>query len=115
MPKTIVSRRTLLKGGAIAAAAACAMIAPAALLVPKASAARVSASQKTPVIGSKNVTGMKTAGSRAKVYFTPVLDSAHLIKLYQLVNSAIYGKVAIKLHTGEKNGPNILPRDMGCS
>lgn len=23
-----------------------------------------------------------------------------------------YGKTAIKLHTGEKNGPNILPRDM---
>ena len=27
-------------------------------------------------------------------------------------NSEIYGKVAIKLHTGEKHGPNILPRDL---
>ena len=88
------------------------MIAPAALLASEASAAKLTASQKTPVIGSKNVTGMKTAGSRAKVYFTPVLDSAHLIKLYQLVSSSIYGKVAIKLHTGEKNGPNILPRSL---
>ena len=30
-----------------------------------------------------------------------------------LINEGIYGKTAIKLHTGEKNGPNILPRDMG--
>ncbi|MFR1025424.1 MAG: hypothetical protein ACLSE8_02950 [Parasutterella sp.] len=29
-----------------------------------------------------------------------------------LVNSEIYGRVAIKLHTGEKHGPNILPRDL---
>ncbi|MBR2183539.1 MAG: DUF362 domain-containing protein [Acidaminococcaceae bacterium] len=28
------------------------------------------------------------------------------------MNENIYGKVAIKLHTGEKHGPNILPRDM---
>lgn len=35
-----------------------------------------------------------------------------LIKLYNLVNEGIYGKVAIKLHTGEKHGPNIIPRDL---
>ena len=29
-----------------------------------------------------------------------------------MVNSEIYGKVACKLHTGEKHGPNILPRDL---
>ena len=39
-------------------------------------------------------------------------DSEHLIKLYNLVNEGITGKVAIKLHTGEKNVPNILPRDI---
>ena len=68
--------------------------------------------KQAPVIGSKNVTGETYSGTAAKVYFTKKIDSEHLIKLYQKINENIYGKVAIKLHTGEKNGPNILPRDM---
>ena len=67
---------------------------------------------QAPVIGSKNVTGTKYSGTAAKVYFSRKIDAETLIKLYNLVNGEIYGKVAIKLHTGEKNGPNILPRDM---
>ncbi len=66
--------------------------------------------QKTPVIGSRQVTEGYT-GSCAKVYFTKYLDAEHLIKIYQLINSEIYGKVAIKVHTGEPKGPNIIPRD----
>ncbi len=49
---------------------------------------------------------------KAKVYFSPVIDAEHLIALYRKISGNITGKVAIKLHTGEKNGPNILPRDM---
>ena len=67
---------------------------------------------QAPVVGSKNVTGENYQGSAAKVYFTKKIDAEHLIKLYKLINENIFGKVAIKLHTGEKNGPNILPRDM---
>lgn len=70
------------------------------------------ANNQAPVIGSKNVTGENYKGTAAKVYFTKVIDSAHLIKLYNKINENIYGKVAVKLHTGEKHGPNILPRDM---
>ena len=67
--------------------------------------------KQAPVVGSKRVdTG--APGTKAKVYFTRSIDAEHLIKLYNLVNENIYGKVAIKLHTGEKHGPNILPRDM---
>mgnify|MGYP003297222378 CR=1 FL=1 len=47
-----------------------------------------------------------------KVYFTRELTPEALVKLYKLVNADITGKVAIKLHTGEKHGPNIIPRDM---
>ena len=65
---------------------------------------------QAPVVGSNRV--KNGTGSRAKVYFTKHIDAKHLIKLYEQVNDSIYGKVAIKLHTGEKNGPNILPRDM---
>jgi len=49
---------------------------------------------------------------KAKVYFTKHIDAEHLQKLYEKVNSEISGKIAIKLHTGEPHGPNILPRDM---
>ncbi|MBR2519869.1 MAG: DUF362 domain-containing protein [Selenomonadaceae bacterium] len=65
-----------------------------------------------PVVGSKNVTGTNYTGTAAKVYFTDKIDADHLIKLYNKINGEIFGKVGIKLHTGEPNGPNILPRDM---
>ena len=68
--------------------------------------------RQAPVVGSKNVTGTPYAGSAAKVYFTKKIDTEHLIKLYKMIDENIFGKVGIKLHTGEKHGPNILPRDM---
>ena len=64
-----------------------------------------------PVVGSKNVTGTNFTGTAAKVFFTNKLDADHLIKLYGMVNGEIFGRVGIKLHTGEPHGPNILPRD----
>lgn len=48
---------------------------------------------------------------KATVYWTPELSAESLLKMYNLVNANISGKVAIKLHTGEPHGPNILPRD----
>lgn len=53
-----------------------------------------------------------TETGRAKVYFSPVIDSDHLNKLYDLIKDNLSGKIAIKLHTGERHGPNILPREM---
>lgn len=109
MDESRIIRRSFLKGALALAAGA----AVQARFAPEAGAAEAApVSQKTPVIGSKNVTGQKVQGSVAKVYFSPVIDAASLIKLYNLVNEGIYGKVAIKVHTGEPNGPNILPRDM---
>ena len=67
---------------------------------------------QAPVVGCKKVSANDNAGSHAKVYFTKHIDAEHLIKLYDLINESIYGKVAIKLHTGEKHGPNILPREL---
>ena len=68
---------------------------------------------QAPVIGSSDMTGKHASvGSKAKVYFTKHIDADHLIKLYDRISESIYGKVAIKLHTGEQHGPNILPRDM---
>ena len=109
MEKSRISRRGMLKG---AAAALLALDGSVSAVSSAAAAEQLPLVQKTPVIGSKNVTGQKVEGSVAKVYFSPVIDAASLIKLYNLVNEEIYGKVAIKLHTGEPQGPNILPRDM---
>ena len=67
---------------------------------------------QAPVVGCKRVAKTDNAGSHAKVYFTKHIDAEHLIKLYDLINESIYGKIAIKLHTGEKHGPNILPREL---
>ena len=65
---------------------------------------------QAPVIGSTPV--KKGTGSTAKVYYSKKIDADHLLKLYGMINDEIYGKVAIKLHTGEPDGPNILPRDL---
>lgn len=46
-----------------------------------------------------------------RVYFTKDLSAAGLIRLYSMVNQNITGKIAVKLHTGEPDGPNILPRE----
>ena len=101
-----VSRRDLLKIAGVAAATA----AVGTFEKKAEAAAKINISQ-APVIGCKNVTGTNYSGSAAKVYFTKKIDAANLIKLYKMVNDNIFGKVGIKLHTGEKNGPNILPRE----
>ena len=61
-------------------------------------------------VGTAPAAGTETG--RAKVYFSPVIDSDHLNKLYDLIKDNLSGKIAIKLHTGERHGPNILPREM---
>lgn len=51
------------------------------------------------------------AAEKSKVYFTKDLSAAGLLRLYGMVNRDIIGKIAVKLHTGEPGGPNILPRE----
>ena len=46
-----------------------------------------------------------------RVYFTKDLSAAGMLRLYAMVNHNITGKIAVKLHTGEPDGPNILPRE----
>ena len=49
-------------------------------------------------------------GDKSVVYFTRDLSAEGLLKIYQKVKAPLTGRVAVKLHTGEKNGPNIIPR-----
>ena len=61
--------------------------------------------------GERYVPYEERKGNESIVYFTRDLSAKGLIKIYKRVSGAINGKVGIKLHTGEKNGPNIIPRD----
>jgi uncharacterized Fe-S center protein len=49
-------------------------------------------------------------GAESIVYFTRDLSAEGLRKIYARVGGAITGKAAVKLHTGEQHGPNIIPR-----
>ena len=51
------------------------------------------------------------SGGESIVFFTRDLSAEGLRKIYERVNGEIRGRVAVKLHTGEQNGPNIIPRD----
>lgn len=49
-------------------------------------------------------------GNESIVYFTRDLSAAGLIKAYRKISANLTGKIAVKLHTGEQHGPNIIPR-----
>lgn len=61
--------------------------------------------------GDRYIPYGERTGNESIVYFTRDLSAAGLEKIYQRVNGNITGKVGVKLHTGEKNGPNIIPRE----
>lgn len=46
--------------------------------------------------------------AKAKVYFTRDLSSESVLKLYELLGKKLEGKVAIKLHSGEKGNQNYM-------
>ena len=49
-------------------------------------------------------------GPESFVYFTRDLSAAGLLKAFDRVKGPLAGKIAVKLHTGEPQGPNIIPR-----
>ena len=68
--------------------------------------------KKTPGTGGDRYLPFdERTGDKSVVYFTRDLSAEGLKKLYERVNENIDGKVAVKLHTGEQHGPNIIPRE----
>ena len=49
-------------------------------------------------------------GPESTVYFTRDLSAKGLKKIFERVKGRLTGKIGIKLHTGEPDGPNIIPR-----
>jgi len=79
----------------------------------KASAALVGASAAMPLAAvAEAATPAPSAADEAIVYFSPEISVDALIRLYRKVNAEIGGKVAIKLHSGEPNGANLLPIEL---
>lgn len=61
--------------------------------------------------GDRYVPYEERMGNESIVYFTRDLSAEGLIKAYGQVSGNISGKVGVKLHTGERHGPNIIPRE----
>lgn len=61
--------------------------------------------------GNKYVPYEGRTGNESVVYFTRSLSAEGLIKAYEQVSAGITGHTGVKLHTGEQNGPNIIPRE----
>ena len=69
--------------------------------------------QQNPVPGTGGnvyVPYSERTGGESVVYFTRDLSAEGLRKVFAKVSAPITGKVGVKLHTGEMNGPNIIPR-----
>ena len=60
--------------------------------------------------GEKYVPYSERTGNESIVYFTRDLSPEGLEAIYKRICGNLKGKIAIKLHTGEKYGPNIIPR-----
>lgn len=68
-------------------------------------------SNEKDISGDHYIPYEERTGNESIVYFTRDLSPEGLKRVYEKVNGDIVGKVGIKLHTGEKNGPNIIPHD----
>lgn len=60
--------------------------------------------------GNHYVPYNERSGKESIVYFTRDLSAKGLLKVYNRIQEHLNGKVAVKLHTGEQYGPNIIPR-----
>ena len=61
--------------------------------------------------GNQYVPYESRTGNESIVYFTRDLSAEGLIEAYEQVCADMTGSVGVKLHTGEPNGPNIIPRE----
>ncbi|MCD8326938.1 MAG: DUF362 domain-containing protein [Lachnospiraceae bacterium] len=60
--------------------------------------------------GERYIPYEERTGEKSVVYFTRDLSAEGLRKIFQKISASLTGKVAVKLHTGEQYGPNIIPR-----
>ena len=67
--------------------------------------------KRSPEQAGTNIFRMRNVqGKNQKVYFTRDLSAEGLRRIFARVGGKLTGRVAVKLHTGEAHGPNIIPR-----
>ncbi len=49
---------------------------------------------------------------KAKVYFTKEITPENIVKMYEILNKPLTGKVAVKLHSGERGNQNYIRPEM---
>ena len=59
--------------------------------------------------GSVYIPYDQRVGEESVVFFTRDLSAEGLDKAFKRVSEVLEGKICVKVHTGEKNGPNIIP------
>ena len=91
MPSPHITRRDLMKAGALALGAAAVGGALPNRTVRAAEA---------------------TESGVAKVYFCKTINPENLLKIYDKIGGQITGKTAVKVHTGEPGAPNLPPREL---
>ena len=66
------------------------------------------------ILGAQDAAPQQSESERpvAKVYFTKDISPDGLLKAYEKIKGNIGGKVAIKWHSGEPHGPNVIPIPM---
>ena len=107
MEKRISRRKFVKLAGAALAVAALPGCGLAADKVSEKKTIQVSTAGKS---GERYVPYSERQGQESVVYFTRDLSSLGLLKIYDRISKDLGGKVAVKLHTGEPHGPNIIPR-----
>ena len=71
----------------------------------------MSVNNPVPGVGGEHyVPFEERTGESSVVFFTRDLSEEGLKKIYDRVGQVLAGRVAVKLHTGEMYGPNIIPR-----
>ncbi|MDE7281649.1 MAG: DUF362 domain-containing protein [Ruminiclostridium sp.] len=60
--------------------------------------------------GEKYIPYSERTGESSAVFFTRDLSAEGLRRIFARIRDSLEGKIAIKLHTGEPHGPNIIPR-----
>lgn len=61
--------------------------------------------------GEQYLPDSQRTGEEATVFFTRDLSAEGLLRIFLRIAPCLHGKIGIKLHTGEQNGPNIIPRE----
>lgn len=105
-----ISRRNFFK---LAGAAGVTAAAGAAGILELANSNKAEAAAENPKPGTGGDTYIPEKdrqGGESVVYFTRDLSAQGLLKMYDKISRNFTGNVGIKLHTGERHGPNIIPR-----